>query len=712
MPIFAKINLKTMKNLFFACLFLAGTLCAQAQILPKPASQVDGEGSFQITEITGVKTNVKGVDKARLFHALEGSLKTQAKAGSQVVLNLNPKFAAAPAAAGAGATVNEGYALDITPKKVTITAASPEGLFYGIQSLAQLKKDGTLPVTQIKDEPRFRYRGLMLDCSRHFFGKDFIKNQIIQMAKYKLNRLHLHLTDAAGWRLQIDKYPELTRETAFRTETDWTKWWGKKDRHYAPEGTEGAYGGYLTKADVREILALAEENYITVLPEIEMPGHSEEVMTVYPELACGWTGVNEGDVQSPMAPNRHSDFCVGNEKSFEFIENVLKEVVELFPSEYIHIGGDEAGKWAWKTCPQCQALAKKLGLKATKDASIEDQLQSYFIQRVEKIVEKLGRKMIGWDEILEGGLAENATVMSWRGEAGGIKTVKSGHHAVMTPGSYLYIDAYQDAPQYQPEAIGGYQPIERVYSYNPIPDSLTVAEAALIDGVQANLWTEYVKTPEHCEAMIWPRLLALAEVGWTPQELRADYEEFRERAVREVLRLKNVGLHPFDLRYEIGNRREYNEPIRHLAYGKKVTYNTPYYPGYKAAGDGSLTDGLRGGWSYGDQRWQGFIDRGRVDVTIDMEQPTEIHEVYATFMQMPGPDIFHPAKIDIEISLDGKNWTELYHLDYPATKEEPYNFKDFGWKARKGGVTTRYIRYRANCNYTGGFQFTDEIVVK
>lgn len=209
-----------MKNLFFACLFLAGTLCAQAQILPKPASQVDGEGSFQITEITGVKTNVKGADKARLFHALEGSLKTQAKAGSQVVLNLNPKFAAAPAAAGAGATVNEGYALDITPKKVTITAASPQGLFYGIQSLAQLKKDGTLPVTQIKDEPRFRYRGLMLDCSRHFFGKDFIKNQIIQMAKYKLNRLHLHLTDAAGWRLQIDKYPELTRETAFRTETD------------------------------------------------------------------------------------------------------------------------------------------------------------------------------------------------------------------------------------------------------------------------------------------------------------------------------------------------------------------------------------------------------------------------------------------------------------------------------------------------------------
>lgn len=703
------------KIVLFLVTCLCGILSLNAQILPKPAHQVNGEGSFVLTQDLGVKMNVKGVDKTYLTQALQEGLNVTVKSGSQVVLTLDKNMGKllSAADAGAGDAIYEGYTLQVTPKKITVKAANAQGLFYGIQSLIQLKKDQQIPVTQLTDEPRFRYRGLMLDCSRHFFGKDFILKQIKEMAHYKLNRLHLHLVDAAAWRLQMDQYPELTQQTAFRMEDDWTTWWGKRDRHYAPEGTPGALGGYLTKADVREILALAAANYITVLPEIEMPGHSEEVMTVYPELACGWAPVNEGEEQGPMVPNRHSDFCVGNEKSFEFIENVLKEVVELFPSPYIHIGGDEAGKWAWKTCPKCQALAQKLGLKATAEASIEDQLQSYFIQRVEKIVEKLGRKMIGWDEILEGGLAENATVMSWRGEEGGIKTVKSGHHAVMTPGNYLYIDAYQDAPQFQEEAIGGYQPLERVYSYNPIPDSLTVAEAALIDGVQVNLWTEYVKTPEHCEEMIWPRLMALAEVGWTPQEER-EYEDFRARAVNEVLRLKKNGLHPFDIRYEYGNRREYSEPIQHLALGKKVTYGAPYYPKYRAAGDGTLTDGLRGGWSYGDSRWQGFIDRGRVDVTIDMEKPTLIHEVYATFMQMPGPDIFHPGKIDIEISDDGKTWKELYHLKYPVSKEEPYNFKDFGWRARTeaDAVTARYIRYRANCGKTGGFQFVDEIIVK
>lgn len=686
----------------------------QAQILPKPASQQQAEGQFTVGKTLGVKTNVKGVEKTRLIAAIENGLQTQVTNGAELLLNLDKKFGKPSLTAdkaGAGDAVYEGYELVVTPKKVSITARTGQGLFYGLQSLFQLQQNGTVPATKIVDEPRFRYRGLMLDCSRHFFGKDFIIRQIHEMAKYKLNRLHLHLTDAAAWRLEMDQYPELTKQTAFRMENDWTKWWVNRDRRYVPEGTPGAFGGYLTKNDVREILAVAADHYITILPEIEMPGHSEEVMTVYPELACGWAPVNEGTVQGPMVPNRHSDFCVGNEKTFEFIENVLKEVVDLFPSEYIHIGGDEAGKWAWKTCPHCQAKAKELGIVARPDASVEDQLQSYFIQRVEKIVEKLGRKMIGWDEILEGGLAENATVMSWRGEAGGIKTVKSGHHAVMTPGSYLYIDSYQDAPQYQLEAIGGYLPLERVYSYNPIPDSLTVAEASLIDGVQANLWTEYVKTPEHCEAMIWPRLLAVAEVGWTPQELRGSYPEFKERALTEVAKLEANGLHPFKLKYEFGNRREYYEPVKHLALGKKVTYHVPYSSSYVAAGESTLTDGLCGGWSYGDGRWQGFINKGRVDVTIDLEQPTDVHEVYAMFMQMPGPDIYHPAFIQIETSLDGVNYQELYQLDYPASKEEPYNFKYFGWKGDKS-VKARYIRYKANCGKIGGFQFTDEIIVK
>ena len=698
-----------MKKLLFL-LFIVGGLClgtnAWGQLLPKPASLKAGNGVFVVPENLGVKTNLKGNDKTRLLQAVENALGVKTGKGAALELQLDKKLGKGrERTEGAGYGPYEGYVLEVTPKKVVIRGGSAAGLFYGVQSLGQLAKEGKIPAVSITDEPRFGYRGFMLDCSRHFFGKDFIIKQIKEMARYKLNRLHLHLTDAAGWRLQMDRYPELTRLAGFRTETDWTKWWRKGTKEYVPEGTEGAYGGYLTKADVREILAVAADNFITVLPEIEMPGHSQEVMSVYPELCC--------DPSLPAGkPNRHSDFCIGNEASFEFIENVLKEVVDLFPSEYIHIGGDEAGKWAWKTCPKCQALAKELGLTATKDDSVEDQLQSYFIQRVEKIVEKLGRKMIGWDEILEGGLAENATVMSWRGEEGGIKTVKSGHHAVMTPNSYLYIDHYQDAPQYMPEAIGGYQPLDHVYSYNPIPKQLSAQEASLIDGIQANLWTEYVKTPEHCEFMAWPRLLALAEVAWTPQELRGDYEDFLDRATQEVLYLKGKGFHPFDIRYEVGNRREYREPVQHLALGKKVTYHAPYSERYVANKEATLTDGLRGGWSYNDSRWQGFIDKGRVDVTIDLGEPTDIREVYATFMQMPGPEIYHPATIDIHVSDDNEHWTELYHLDYPATVDEPYNFKDFGWRARKGSVRTRYIHYQANCSEIGGFQFTDEIIVR
>ena len=326
---------------------------------------------------------------------------------------------------------------------------TPSGTGYSVASV------------EIEDTPRFAYRGFMLDVSRHFFSKEFVKKQIDALAFYKINRLHLHLTDAAGWRIEIRKYPLLTDFAAWRTEPNWKKWWNG-GREYVRFDEPGASGGYYTQKDICEILEYARQHYMTVIPEIEMPSHSEEVLAAYPQLSCS------GE------PYKNSDFCVGNEETFAFLENVLTEVMELFPSEYIHIGGDEAGKSAWKTCPKCQ--------KRMKDEHLAnvDELQSYLIHRIEKFLNAHGRHLLGWDEILQGGMAPNATVMSWRGEEGGIAAVTSGHRAVMTPGAYCYLDSYQDAPYSQPEAIGGYLPLKKVYSYDPVSVSLTVEKGPFI----------------------------------------------------------------------------------------------------------------------------------------------------------------------------------------------------------------------------------------
>ena len=313
----------------------------------------------------------------------------------------------------------DGYSLEVNKEGIVVKAATDAGIFYGKQTLKQLYTPEGYPYVSITDAPRFSYRGLHLDVSRHFFPKEEIFKLLDVMAYYKLNKLHFHLTDAGGWRLQIDKYPKLTAETAYRTETDWLKWWDGKDRKYVPEGTEGAYGGYYTKEDIREIVAFAAERHIDVVPEIEFPGHSEEVFAAYPELCCSGKPYTSGD------------FCIGNPQSFTFMEDVLTEVIELFPYEYVHVGGDEAGKQAWKSCPKCQALMRKMGMKSV------DELQSYMIQQAEDFLKSKGRKLIGWDEILEGGLAPEATVMSWRGEDGGIKSARMGHDVIMTPGNYL-----------------------------------------------------------------------------------------------------------------------------------------------------------------------------------------------------------------------------------------------------------------------------------
>lgn len=646
----------------------------------------------------------------------------------------------------------EGYQLDVTPGGIDLRAGSPDGLFYGMQTLRQLYAGGEVPCVSIRDNPRFGYRGLHLDVSRHFFSKEEVMKLLDVMSFYKLNTLHMHLTDAGGWRIEIDKYPKLTSETAFRTESDWRKWWDGRDRKYLPEGTPGAYGGYYTKEDIREIVKHAASKHINIIPEIEFPGHSEEVLMAYPELSCSGK------------PYQNGDFCIGNEKSFTFMEDVLTEVIDLFPSEYIHIGGDEAGKSAWKKCPKCQALMKKNGMKCV------DELQSYMIHRAEEFLNSKDRRLIGWDEILEGGLAPEATVMSWRGEDGGIKAARMGHDVVMTPGNYMYLDFYQADPKTQPYAIGGYTPIKKVYSYDPVPaDSLTVEECRHILGVQANTWTEYIQTPEHLEYMMFPRALAVAEIGWTPQELRT-WEDFKPRMNAHISKLQGMGIrtftlsdelevtmqvdtagreievildaekYPAEIRYTtdgsvpVASSALYAGPITvqdsahikaaifrdgvlqgtptekkvdyHRAINKPIHYNSKLYEGYMAGGTNALLDGYRGGLTYLDGRWQGYLDD--LDCVIDMEEETDIHKVSIRFMQLIGPGVFQPGQVELLTSEDGENFISRGIVPTTVPADDPdllfqeYTF-DGNWK-------TRYIRLKAP-RANPGFIFADEIVV-
>ena len=687
-----------LRYLFLAAVLFAGACSRPSEtfstgIIPVPQHVNWGEGTFRMPRTLTYVTDLEGQEKADLAAWMERSVAgrffpvpfVEALEGDIPALRLRIADKGAP----------ESYRLDVVRDSMTITAPDAAGLFYGLQSLLQLMKPDkrggwTVPAVTVKDSPRFGYRGFMIDVSRHFRPKEFVKKQIDAMARYKLNRLHLHLTDAAGWRLEIKKYPLLTEFAAWRTDANWKKWWNG-GRKYLRFDEPGASGGYYTQDDMKEIIAYAQQHYITIIPEIEMPAHSEEVLAAYPQLSCS------GE------PYKNADFCVGNEETFTFLENVLTEVMELFPSEYIHVGGDEAGKAAWKTCPKCQ--------KRMQDEHLSnvDELQSYLIHRIELFLNAHGRKLLGWDEILQGGLAPNATVMSWRGEEGGIAAVRSGHQAIMTPGQYCYLDSYQDAPYSQPEAIGGYLPLEKVYSYNPVSDSLTVEQAKLVYGVQANLWAEYIPTPEHMEYMIYPRILALAEVAWSASE-RKSWTDFHNRALKAVDDLQAKGYHTFDLKNEIGSRPESLKPISHLAVGKKVIYNAPYSPHYPAQGNTALTDGIRGDWTYGDGSWQGFIDKKRLDVTIDMGTETAVHSVSADFMQVVGAEVFLPESVTISISDDGANFTELKQYTFEVNRKEAIKFISISWE---GSAEGRYIRYQARAGEEfGGWIFTDEIVVK
>ena len=555
---------------------------------------------------------------------------------------------------------HEAYTLDITPGKVKIGCSDPAGEFYAGVSLEQIERQycARVPSMHIKDLPRFAYRGAHIDVSRHFFDKDVIKKQLRMMASLKLNRFHWHLTDGIGWRLEIDGYPELTEGVP----------------HY-------------TKDDVREVLALADSLHITVIPEIEMFGHSEEVLAVYPELEC--KGVHEGS----------SEYCLGSERTFSFLEAVLSQVIDLFPSEYIHIGGDEANMAVWDACPLCHSRMRAEGLDDVRE------LQSYGIRRIERFVNSKGRKIIGWDEILEGGLADNAVVMSWRGEDGGRAAAEAGHGVIMTPGAYCYIDAYQDAPYKEPLAMGGYVPLSKTYSYDPAPAGMPGREYVM--GVQTNLWTEHVATPEHLEYMLYPRLFALAEIAWSDVEGK-DYEDFHKRALVRTSQAREDGYNTFDLSSEVGERPEYFTKVEHMAVGCPVTYGTQYAPQYAADGDGSLTDGLFGPWTF-QSRWQGFLNEDMI-ATVDLGSVKHISEVAADFTQWRTAWICMPVEVCFEASVDGENFTGLgtevggFDLEDPAPA-----YHQFSWS---GEAEARYVRVTGRINERKwGWLFIDEIII-
>ena len=673
---------------------------AAQNIIPQPENISLLKGQFKLNKGTKIVTNLTGSDFKMLnqytSEVLKHPLAYAKNPSQQGTFRLICKGTAQQAAQALDSVRLQGYELEVTPKGITIQALTPTGLFYGLQTLRQLEKDGQIACVKVKDAPRFAYRGLMIDCSRHFWSKDEIKKQLDAMAYFKLDRFHWHLTDGGGWRMEVKKYPRLTEETAYRTESDWTKWWNGKNRQYSPDPRRlvcwkgmNIHGGYYTQDDIKEIVDYAAARHITIIPEIEMPGHSDEVVYAYPELSC--TG----------KPYTQSDLCVGKEQTYTFMANVLKEVMRLFPSKYIHIGGDEAERRTWKTCPDCQRVMKDYHLKDVAE------LQSHFTHRIERFLNDNGRKLLGWDEIMEGTLAPNAAVMSWRGTEAGLTAAKSGHHVVMAPQEFCYLNMYQDDPMTEPKAQGGYTRLEKTYNYDPIPAAYKgTSLEKYIDGVQGCVWTEFIEKPDHLEYMIYPRLLALAETGWTKQ--RTGYADFRQRVITATDALKRAGYNAFDIRKEKGARPESRSIVQHEALGKPVTYLGRYAEKYRAEGDSTLTNGLRGDWGYLEGRWQGFIDSTGVDVVVDMGKVTDIRDVRVDFMHLYESVIYTPETIELMVSDDGKNFKTIDTVRPGIKASEDYLVYPYKWK---GDVKGRYVRVKALSREKDAWIFTDEIIV-
>lgn len=504
-------------------------------VTPIPLELTQNEGSFVLSKNVVFAVNDPSLDKVVSYFAAkiknstgyDLDIKTNTPSSNFISVNLDKDIA----------VNDEGYLLDVTEKGINIKAKTPQGAFYGMQTVMQLFpaeiESPTLikyiewkaPNVTIKDEPRFPYRGQHLDVCRHFADVDYLKKQLDVLAMFKINKFHWHLTEDQAWRIEIKKYPKLTEIGAKRV-----------------EGDGSTYGPYFyTQEQVKEIVAYAKERFIEVIPEIELPGHAVAALAGYPELSC--TG---GPFEVRNIWGVANDvYCAGNDSTFQFLTDVIEEVIPLFESEYFHIGGDECPKIRWEKCPKCQARIKELGLKSDKDHSAEEKLQSYFVQRMEKVLLKHNKKMIGWDEILEGGLAPTATVMSWRGEEGGIAAANMGHDVIMTPGAWLYLDKYQGDSKLLPVTIGGLLTLEKTYSYEPVPEKIAEDKKHHILGAQGNVWTEYMYTATgHMENMTYPRIIALAEVDWSAKE-RKDYKDFERRINNQLVRLDMHGINYF-----------------------------------------------------------------------------------------------------------------------------------------------------------------------
>lgn len=711
--------MKFSKHLLFFVLLL--TISCQSEtvektgIIPQPNAITYQEGTFTITQktIIVVENSKEGLLIANKLNdflkenfnlSLEISTATQTNAIQLLVTG--------------EATEKEGYQLAVTKTGIVINGSTYQGLFYGLQSLKQLltpKEIVTKPVlnfVNIKDAPAFGWRGMMLDVSRHFLAKDSVKKVIDILAMHKMNKFHWHLVDGIGWRIQIDKYPELTKKGAWRKVKKNKKPWEDFEVTYQ-DGEGEVYGGYYTKSDIKEIVAYAAERYIDVIPEIEMPGHSEAVLQCYPTLSCDGNGTS-------------GVYCAGNDDAFDFLQNIISEVVPLFPYEYLHIGGDEVGKESWLSCEKC---TKRMQAENLKNG---EELQSYFIKRMEKFVHAKNKKLIGWDEILEGGLPERATVMSWRGVEGGIEAANAGHDVVMSPGSPLYFDHNQGKSEFEPPSWGGYNNLLKVYNFNPIPNDIAADKKHHILGGQANLWVEQIKSLSHIQYMMLPRLSALSEALWTNSNqkneqkfiekidihfdrlaaldykfaesaLSPDYEvTFNKKSKEFVLALKNeLGIN--NIRYTLDgttpnmNSTLYEKSIRYTApidlyaqtfrEGKPIgfplkktfsigfsdkgtiTYTNPYHESYSGGGDKALFNNKFANPRGDDPNWQG-LPKKDFSFTIDLGEPNALSYIGLNFFQHIGAtSVMLPTEVTISISENGKEYIPILNQTLETTKD-------------------------------------------
>lgn len=726
---------------------------ADFNIIPRPQQvNVSNDAPFTLSAKTVISLGTNSQDMKRNANMLASYIEQatgirpavgKSKNDAAIVLTIDKTIANA-----------EGYKLDADAKQIRIAGASAAGVFYGIQTLRKSlplvngkASKVSVPAVHIADAPRFAYRGTHLDVSRHFVTVDSVRQFIDMLALHNINRFHWHLTDDQGWRIEIKKYPLLTQIGSKRAQTVIGHNSGKYDGK--------PYGGFYTQQQIRDIVKYAADRYITIVPEIDLPGHMQAALAAYPDMGC--TG-GPYEVWQKWGVSDNV-LCAGNDKTLTFIDNVLKEITQLFPSKYIHVGGDECPKTQWQKCPKCQARIKALNLEAKDGHSAEERLQSYIITHASNYLKSLGRNTIGWDEILEGGLAEGATVMSWRGESGGIAAAKQHHDVVMTPNSYLYFDYYQSLDKAnEPLAIGGYLPLETVYSYEPMPKELTADEARHIIGVQANIWTEYMPTFKQMQYMALPRLAALSEVQWSQPALK-DYNSFTNRLTEFTHLYDRLGYnyakHLYNVAIHVDSDNKWREilihmttagnaEIRYTLDGTEPTANSTLYTGaivlqksakiraaafrdgkrssvtsqdisfnkatacpvellqpthknYTYKGGATLTDGLLGDKGFGTGRWLGFSGND-LEAVIDLKQNTDVSSVSLNTCVDKGSWIFDARNIEVSVSADGKSFTKVASKSLPALEEQtPDNI--YTYELTFPQTTTRYVKVTATSEH-------------